>query len=366
MTTHQIRIGIAGAGFVTARGHIPAYRRLSNVSVEAICDPNVDRARGVAAEFGIPHVYADYDEMLARTELDLVSVGSPNRFHATQTIAALERGCHVYCEKPMALTVEEATAMADAARKAGRKLTLGLHHRYRPEALVLKPMCQAGELGEIYYGRATMMRRAGIPGYGSHFTNKDLAGGGALYDIGVHILDLALYFMGHPEPVAVSGQTFAEFGPQRRKLGGWGADILPGPARFDVDDLATALIRFANPQGASGSGAVLHLEVAWAFHGRSEERVQLVGRAGGAEIYPALLGQGTSLRIYKDWGDRPLDITPELPRFEVGQQARQIEDFVMHLDDPTPPTVTPEEGVILTRILAGIYRSAETGTEVKV
>jgi len=359
MTTNQIRVGIAGAGFVTARGHIPAYRRLRNVSVEAICDPNIERARTVATEFGIPDVYADYDEMLAKTGLDLVSVGSPNRFHASQAIAALERGCHVYCEKPMALTVAEATAMADAARKAGRKLTLGLHHRYRPEALALKPMCRAGELGEIYYGRAAMMRRSGIPGYGSHFTSKELAGGGALYDIGVHILDLALYFMGFPEPLAVSGVTFAEFGPQRKKLGGWGADILPGPARFDVDDLATALVRFA-------SGAVLHLEAAWAFHGRSEERVQLVGRAGGAEIYPALLGQGTSLKVYQDWGDRPVDITPELPRFDVGQQARQIEDFVAHLNDAAPPTVTADEGVILTRILAGIYRSAETGTEVKV
>lgn len=360
MTTDKlVRVGIAGAGFVTARGHIPAYRRLPNVSIEAICDINVERARAVAAEFGIPRVFADFDEMLEKTELDLVSIGTPNRFHAPQTIAALGKGCHVLCEKPMALTVEEAQAMADAAKRAGRKLTLGLHFRYRPETLVLKPMCQAGELGEIYYARATMMRRAGIPGYGSHFTNKDLAGGGALYDIGVHVLDWTMYFMGHPEPVSVVGQTFSVFGPQRKKLGTWGADILPGPARFDVDDLAVALVKFAN-------GAVLHLEVAWAHHGRAEERVQLVGREGGAEIYPALLGQGTSLRIYKDWGDRPLDITPELPRFEVSQQARQIEDFVRHLDDPTPPVVTPEEGVILTRILAGIYRSAEAGAEVRV
>jgi predicted dehydrogenase len=176
-----------------------------------------------------------------------------------------------------------------------------------------------------------------------------------------------MYFMGHPEPASVVGQTFSVFGPQRKKLGGWGADILPGPARFDVDDLATALVKFAN-------GAVLYLEAAWAYHGRPEERVQLIGRQGGAEIYPALLGQpalwpgtgGTPLRIYKDWSDRALDVTPELPRFEASQQARQIEDFVNHLDDSQPPVVTPEEGVIITRILAGIYRSAETGTEVKV
>lgn len=359
MTTHKIRVGVAGAGFVTARGHIPAYKRLPNVSVEAICDLNRERAQQVAAQFDIPHVFTDYEEMLAKVELDLVSVGTPNRFHAPHTIAALEKGCHVLCEKPMALTSDEARAMAEAARRNRRKLTLGLHFRYRPETLVLKPMIDAGELGDIYYARATMMRRAGIPGYGSHFTNKDLAGGGCLYDIGVHVLDWTLYFMGHPEPVAVSGKTFAEFGPRRQKLGGWGADILPGPARFDVDDLAVAIVKFAN-------GATLFLEAAWAYHGRAEERVQLAGRAGGAEIYPALLGQTTALRVYKDWDDRPLDITPEIPRFEVSQQARQIEDFVNHLDDDQPPVVTPEQGVIVTRILEGIYRSAETGEEVKV
>ncbi|GAB4521702.1 MAG: Gfo/Idh/MocA family oxidoreductase [Anaerolineae bacterium] len=355
----KVRVGVVGAGFVTVRGHIPAYKRLDNVSVEAICDINGDRARAVAEQFGIPHVFTDFDEMLNTLEFDLISIGTPNRFHAPQTIAALEKGCHVLCEKPMALTVEEAQAMAEASRRTGRKLTLGLHHRYRPEALALKPMCEAGELGEIYYARATMMRRAGIPGYGSHFTNKELAGGGCLYDIGVHILDLTMYFMGFPEPVSVSGQTFSVFGPQRKKLGGWGADILPGKARFDVDDMATALVKFAN-------GAVLHLEVAWAFHGRSEERVQLVGTEGGAEIYPALFGRESALRVYRDWNDRALDIIPELPRFEASQQARQIEDFVNHLDDPTPPVVTPEHGVILTRILSGIYRSAETGEEVKV
>ncbi len=359
MTDRKVRVGIVGAGFVTARGHIPAYKRLPNVSIEAICDINVERAREVAREFDIPHVFADFEEMLEQVELDLVSIGTPNRFHAPQTIAALEKGCHVLCEKPMALTVEEAQAMAEAARRNGRKLTLGLHHRYRPEAIVLKPMCQAGELGEIYYARASMMRRSGIPGYGSHFTNKDLAGGGSLYDIGVHILDLTLYFMGYPDPVSVSGRTFSVFGPQRKKLGRWGADILPGHARFDVDDLATAIVKFDN-------GAILHLEAAWAFHGRSEQRVQLIGREGGAEIYPEMFGREQALRVYKDWGDRPIDITPELPRFPANQQARQIEDFVNHLDDPEPPVVTPEEGVILTRILTGIYRSAETGEEVRV
>ncbi len=359
MTTRKpVRVGLVGAGAVITRVHLPAYQRLSNVSIEAICDVNLERAKAVAEAAGIPRVFADFEEMLEEVPLDLVSIGTPNRFHAPQTIAALRKGCHVLCEKPMALTVEEARAMAETARETGRKLTVGLHHRYRPEAEVLKPMCEAGEFGEIYYARASMMRRAGIPGYGSHFTRKDLAGGGCLYDLGVHILDLTLYLMGYPEPTSVVGQTFAVFGPQRKKLGRWGADILES-AVFDVEDLATALVKFAN-------GAVLHLEVAWAYHGRHEHRVQLVGREGGAEIYPELFGRERSVRIYKDWGDRSLDITPELPRAEVDHHFRLIEEFVDHLEDPTPPRITPEEGVILTRILAGVYRAAETGQEVRV
>ncbi len=359
MKQKQVRVGLVGAGAVITRVHLPAYQRLPNVSVEAICDINVERAKAVAETAGIPRVFADFEEMLNRVELDLVSIGTPNRFHAPQTIAALKKGCHVICEKPMALTVEEAQAMAETARQTGRKLTLGLHHRYRPEAEVLKPMCEAGEFGEIYYARASMMRRSGIPGYGSHFTRKDLAGGGCLYDIGVHILDLTLYLMGYPEPVSVTGQTFSVFGPQRKKLGRWGADILTEAAVFDVDDLATAIVKFAN-------GAVLHLEASWAYHGRHEHRVQLIGREGGAEIYPEMFGREQSVRIYKDWKDQPLDVIPELPRSEVGQHFRLVEEFIAHLDDPTPPRITPEEGVILTRILSGIYRSAETGQEVRV
>ncbi len=354
-----IRVGIAGAGGIAEVAHIPAFRRLPQVEIRAICDVNGQRATKVAAQAGIPHVYETFEAMLREESLDLVSICTPNVFHAPMAIAAMEEaGCHVLCEKPMATTVADAEAMVATSERTGRKLTIGLHNRYRPEIQVLKRVAQAGELGEIYYAKSALWRRSGIPGYGSWFTQKSLAGAGASFDIGVHLLDLALYIMGHPEPVRVCGTTYAEFGPRRQGLGGWGRDIYrEGPAVFDVDDLASGYIHFAN-------GATLVLEVSWAAHLRDEEHLQFLGREGGAEIYAALFGKETPLRIYRNFHGEAVDITPVLPRRTVSPYEQEIEEFVSQLDKPTPPMVTPREGLMATRILAALHESASTGKEI--
>jgi len=251
-TTEKLRVGIVGAGTIVERGHLPGYQCHPLTEVAAICDPNEERARKVAQEYGIPQVYADYCQMLELEKLDLVSVCAPNALHAPATIAALETGAHVMCEKPMALSVEEAKAMISAAERTGRRLTVGFHNRFRPECQILKSLADQGTLGEIYYARVSMLRRSGIPGYGSWFTDKKLAGGGSLMDSGVHGLDLVLWLMGQARPSSILGVTFREFGTRGQGLGGWGADIYRGLHQFDVEDLAVAMVRFEN-------GAVLIL-----------------------------------------------------------------------------------------------------------
>ncbi|HIQ04952.1 MAG TPA: Gfo/Idh/MocA family oxidoreductase [Anaerolineae bacterium] len=356
----QLNTGIIGAGFIATRGHIPGYQRLPGVQVLAICDVDEARARSVAEEFHIPHVFTNYHDLLAMDEIDIVSVCPPNRFHAEMSIAALEAGKHVLCDKPMAMNAAEARQMVAAAERSGNFLTLGLHNRYHPEVQVLKRIVDGGTLGEIYYAKASLLRRTGIPGYGSWFTNKDLAGAGALFDIGVHILDLALYIIGHRLPVSVSGATFAKMGTRQRGLGNWGIEIhREGQARFDVDDLATAFMRFDD-------GAVLIVDTSWAGYARSEERLQFWGTEGGAEISSLWADEGAPLRLQLDLNGLPTEARPAVPRASVGSYFAAIEEFVNCVREGRQPPITPQQGLTVTQILDAILESASTGREVRL
>ena len=359
MSEKRYRAAVIGAGMIPVRGHIPAYRRLPNVDVVAICDIKQARAQEVADDQDIPTAYSDYKEMLRRERPDLVSVCTPNILHAQMTIDALQAGANVICEKPMALTYVDAQAMVDAAKKASKHLTIAFSNRPRPDIKLLRRYAQEGRFGDIYYVKSQYLRRSGIPGYGSWFTNKDLAGGGATYDIGVHFLDLALWIMGHPKPVSVTASTFAKFGPRAKGLGGWGADIFPPPQRCDVDDFLTANVKFEN-------GAVLILEASWAAYLQSGNRVQVLGTEMGADLYPALYGSDHPVRIYADMGDDPVEIIPDLPRSAgPGGHAEIIQEWVAHLDDEETP-IPAWHGAMATQILEAAFKSSETGKSVEL
>lgn len=369
MSTTPLRVAIAGAGFITSRGHIPPLQRHPDTNVVALVDVNAQRAADVAAQFDIPATFTDYDAMLTRIRPDLVIICTPNVFHAPMTLAALEAGAHVLCEKPMALTVADAQAMITTARRTGRVLSIGLHNRFRPEMDTLKQLVDAGQLGNIYYGKVTLLRRRGIPGYGSWFTNRDLAGGGALMDIGVHMVDLALWLMGNPKPVSVMGVTYSEFGPRRRGLGGWGVDAptpttaIPDNARFDVDDLAAGLVRFDNC-------ATLMVDVSWAGYSGSEERLQLLGTEGGAEVFTPDRAPATQtpLKLYHDLAGRPTETYPVIPAAPQGEGAmwQQLSTLVKAIRDNTSLRVTPEQVLDVTKILVGLQESAKMGRSVEI
>jgi len=357
MSSNSIRAGVIGAGMVPVRAHIPAYQRLPNVEVVAICDIKRERAESVAAQAGIPHVYADYKRMLSQENLDVVSICTPNAFHAEMSIAALDAGVNVLCEKPMALTYADAQAMIAAARKARKQLTIAFTNRPRPEMQMLRRYSESGKFGEIYYTKANYWRRSGIPGYGSWFTNRDLAGGGAMMDIGVHYLDLALWIMGHPKPVAVTAASYAKFGPRGIGLGGWGRDILPPPQRCDVDDLVTTNVRFEN-------GASLILEASWAAYMKASERLQVLGTEMGADFYPVMYGTDHPLRLYGDLDGQPAETIPDLARRPgVGGHAAIIEQWLAHLDDEEAP-IPAWQGAATIQIIEAAYKSAESGQSV--
>ena len=342
----KLRVGVVGLGIGSL--HIQGYQRLPQAEVIAVCDIHEQRAQQVAQEYGVTHVFTDYQQMLEKVELDAVSVCTPNALHAPVAIAAMEAGCHILCEKPLAHQLQDAERMLQVAKKTGVLFMMGMNNRFRGDSQTLKRHIDAGDLGDIYYAKCGWLRRHGIPGFGGWFTTKALSGGGPLIDIGVHVLDLTWWLMGCPEPDAVFGATFAKFGPYGRGQGSWGTPQKGGT--FDVEDLATALIRFKN-------GAVCHLDASWASHiERDVFYSQLMGTKGGASLEP--------LRIFTDRHGVPEDFVPHAP--SISGHLAEVEHFVECILKRKACIAPIEHGVAVMRMLDGIYRSAETGELVRV
>lgn len=342
----RLRIGVVGAGNIATTVHLPAYTRLRDrVELVAICDTDLGRAGKAGAAHGIPGVYASWEEMLAAGGLDGVSICVANNLHCPVTLAALGAGLHVLCEKPPALDAREARAMEAGAAASGKVLAYGLHWRFSPELRAAKALAEAGDLGRIYSGRVRALRRRGIPGWGS-FTDKAVQGGGALIDIGVHMLDAALHIMGYPEPAWVLASAFAEIGtrPGPGLMGAW------DPDRFGVEDSLFGSIRFAD-------GSLVQVETAFALNmgPKSVMGVELYGSRAGLDLLP--------LEVHGERAGELCDI--KFPFFqETDAHFACIEDFVMACLENREARTGAREGRILQDLLGLLYRSAELGQPV--
>ena len=354
MATSKVRTAVIGAGVGWI--HMEGYQHSPLSELVAICDLNEQLLEERGAKYGIPPArrYTNYHELLAQPDIDAVSVCVPNFLHESITLEALKQGKHVLCEKPLALNATAAQGMVDAAKAAGRLLLVCYNHRYRSEIVWLKSLVRRGDFGPIYAAKAGWMREAGIPGGDrGWFTDKARSGGGALIDLGVHVLDLALWLMDYPAPVAVTGASFSEFGPRQQKS----AQRDAKPARFDVDDLGLGMVRFAN-------GAALMFESAWATHrepGQDAYFVRLFGKEAGANFYTGL-PNGQTVSAFKYVDGEPVAITPRL-----GSYAHGHFNVVHHFADCIANGVTPESpgehGVTCLKIIDAIYESARTGRE---
>jgi len=355
MSNKNYRVAIIGAGTIVQGGHIPNFQSITNVSIEAVCDVNEARVQALIAEKNIPHAYTDYKVMLREIKPDITVIATPNIFHKPMAMEALNAGSHVLCEKPLALTYADAKEMMELANAKGLTLNVGSHYRWSDAIRAAKAQGDAGFYGDIYAVRSVWHRRAGIPGYGSWFTRKDLAGGGALLDIGIHALDRALYLMDFPNPVTVSGVTFAKLGPQGLGLGGWGADIQKptGNSQFDVDDLSWALVRFDN-------GAALQLQVSWAVNNKDQFYTEIYGTKGGAQV-----GDQDQVELYTTLNGQQSDIQIKVPRSGASTYKHLANNFIRHLDgDPTAEVISPQQALTSVKIIEGILRSATEGREV--
>ncbi|MEX0786861.1 MAG: Gfo/Idh/MocA family oxidoreductase [Dehalococcoidia bacterium] len=343
----DLKIVIIGAGFAARIVHLPGYAGIG-APVAAICDLKQELAQALATEYNIPQVYTDWQEMLEKERPDVVSICLPNVMHKDFALAAFQGGAHVLCEKPLATSVAEAHEMFDAARAAGKVLMAAQHMRFEPGSRALKRVIESGALGEIYHAEANYLRRLGIPTWGV-FHQKSASAGGALLDIGVHILDLAMFLMGNPKPVRVSAVTQAKFGKRpeiaRIMRGAW------DPAKFDVDDFAIAFVRFDH-------GGDLILRASWAGHiPESREDISILGTEAGITTKPPALYHlrdgFLADEVFKNIPDR---------RGYTGQARGFLEACRGERESPIPEAET----LNVQRILNAAYRSSEEGREVEV
>ncbi|GAA5032112.1 Gfo/Idh/MocA family oxidoreductase [Actinopolymorpha pittospori] len=355
--SRPLRVGVIGLGFA-GQAALKGFLALPDVDVIALAGLEADRLAELGKEHSIPHLYARWQDLLERDDLDAVSVATPTHLHAPIAIAALEGGRHVLSEKPLARSGEEAQAIVDAAVKANRVLKVCFNHRERGDVAILKRHLDAGQLGRVYYAKAHWMRRNGIPGMGSWFTNREMAGGGPLIDLGVHMLDMALYLLGEPRVLSASASTFSELGP--RGLGGseYSAKQTVGSA-YEVEDLATAFLRLEG-------GGVLQLETSWATFRKPGDDfgVSLYGTDGGAEIGVENYAAEDTLRIYTDVAGAPAEVRPRVIRGE-GHRA-VVREFVKVVRGGDWSAYVGRDGLARARIIDACYQSSLEGREIPV
>jgi predicted dehydrogenase len=359
----KLKIGIVGAGGMAAY-HYDGFIR-AGAEVAAMADMDIGRAKAFGENRGIKSFYTGLTEMLAgEPELDAVSIITPNKFHKPLVIEALEKGKHVYCEKPPALNAVETRAMLDAAKKAGKRIMFDLNNRARPEAQALMNYIREGRVGKINSAQAYWIRRNGIPGFGGWFTNKAISGGGPMLDL-PHMFDLALYFMGYPEPEYIMGAAYYDFMGDRAFKGPWGIPDSKGGVT-DVESACHAMITFK-------TGQSLMIRSSWAeMNEREVVSVTFQGQKAGGKIerlFDIDGLDGTSIDkcvlFTEEYGSQiDMDIKVEKD-IEMGRISMAA-NFIDSITGKAAPLNTPEEALILMKIVDGIYESAAAGKPVKV
>lgn len=350
--TKKIKVGIIGTGSIS-EAHINGYLKNSNVELYAFCDISEERVKLMAEKHGVKHAFTDMNEMLKLKEIDAVSVCTWNSAHAQCTVAALNAGKHVLCEKPMSVSAEDARAMKEAADKSGKLLMIGFVRRYGNDCKILKEFIETDYFGEIYYAKATYLRRLGNPG--GWFGEKARSGGGPLIDLGVHVIDLVRYLLGNPKPVSVYGATFKKLHDRKNIKGKtiYKAASATDNDICDVEDLASAMIRFDN-------GAVLSIETSFSLNTKKDEgKIELFGTKGGAKLSP-------ELEMYSEINDYLADVNLDaVTALDFnGLFENEIDHYVSCVIDGTPCKSPAQDGIEIMEILDAIYKSAQTGHEV--
>jgi len=361
----NLKIGFIGCGGIANQKHLPGMAQQSGVDLVAFCDLVVERAEEAARKYGTADakVYTDYRELLADPSIYAVHVLTPNVSHSEITVAALDAGKHVLCEKPMAINSEEAERMLEARNRSGKLLTIGYQYRHFHDHAVAKKVVDEGWLGDVYYAEATYIRRRGVPTWGV-FTDKSKQGGGALIDIGTHALDLTLWLMGNWDVDYVVGSSYEKLGrllaPAEQGQNDWRGRPDPWDNKtFDVEDFAVGFVKMKN-------GATIHLKASWALNMVTKPgMVLLAGTKGGLDTYDGVrlnhvvAGQASVTMV----GEKVREFIPGFGS-EEAPPSREHEIWVAALKGEGELFVLPEQALVVSKVLEAIYTSSQTGKPV--
>lgn len=355
------KIGVIGAGGM-ARYHIDGFRKAGG-EVVAMADVNVEAAKASAASNGIEKVYGDVAELLA-SDIDAVSIIVPNKFHAPLAIQAMEAGKHVFCEKPPAMNAGEVHDMIAARDKAGKVLMFNFNNRARPESREMKKLIDSGVVGRINSAQAKWIRRTGIPGFGGWFTTKALSGGGPVIDL-LHMMDLAIYFMGNPKPAHVMAQIFNDHITLKEFKGPWGIPDREG-GTTDVESAAHGFVTFE-------TGQVLSFQMSWAeMIKREEVSVVFQGVKAGGKVERLFGTDGLddtaidTCELYSQTGGQRVDTTITVEPCEDMGRINSAANFVEAIEGKAAPLNNAEQGLALMQIIDAIYASAAGGKPVAI
>ncbi len=347
-----VRIGVIGTGQI-GKHHLNSYDKIPGAQIVAVADLNEAEARRVAEQHKIPQVYTDFRELLKRDDIVAVDVCLHNNLHAPVTVAAIEAGKHVYCEKPLAGSYHDAEWMFNTAKQSGRKLHMQLSTLYSNETRAAKYLIDAGKLGKLYHARSVGFRRRGRPyvdGYGTaNFVQKEIAAGGAMYDMGVYHIASTLYLLGNPEVITITGHTYQETPIDSDRL---------AQSHYNVEELGLGFVRL-------GGNISMDIFESWAIHADMKEGTMIAGAEGGVRLEP--------FGFYYNVGDIELDTTANLDGFawrrgqlreNVDAEESSQQHWVAVLQGRVPLLPTAELGLKTMLISEGIYLSSQVGHEV--
>lgn len=343
------KVGVIGVGGI-AHVHFPGWQESPHTEIVAVSDVCPETLKKVGEKLSVDRLFEKGEDLIACKDIDIVDICTPNMYHTPLTVAALEAGKHVICEKPLAPTPDDIRTMIKARDKSGKMLMTAQHFRFEGSSIALKAEIDKGTLGDVYHARSWMLRRSGSPTRAG-FVEKKHSGGGPCIDIGVHILDLTLWMMGHPKPVSVTGITQDKLRKLPGAFSNWGGPI---PASWDVEEFAAAFIRFAN-------GAALVLEVSWLLnhpktHGE-DMQMWLYGDKGGAH-WPQNM-------ILKTDNSTKQHFDIQMQNAEGGEaHAKECIAFADAVANEKPSPVPAEQSLDVITILDALYKSAETKKEV--
>lgn len=344
----EFRVGFIGSGGI-ANAHANGLKKVDGVKLWAAADISDKALTKFKEAHGIERVYGDYKKMLKQeTEIEGICVCTPNGLHAENTIAALEAGKHVIVEKPMAMNAREAQKMVDAAKRTGKQLVIGFQQRFDPRSKLIRKQIAEGAFGKILYVRCQALRRRGIPNWGV-FGRKELQGGGPMIDIGVHVLEMAHYMIGSPRPVSATGNCFTYMGDKP-------SDTVCNWPNWDyktytVEDLAVGMLRFE-------TGAMLTIEASFVAHIEKDVwNVQIMGEKGGA-VWDVPM-------VFTDHGGYMMNMTPvTVGKAEIWEY--KMRHFVEVSRDGRTNEAPGEHGLLVQKMLDGVYAAAEAGKEVAI